>query len=109
MNEQKKRIFEGTLTEAFDHDRYVQFLREFLDNMTIVAPNKEVKPWNTFSAAIEHYRHIGNYVGKDNNKVALFSVCLKNDKNVENARSMQRAFVKTLFENSDCNKDLIDK
>ena len=102
MNEQKKRIFEGTLTEAFDHDRYVQFLREFLDNMTIVAPNKEVKPWNTFSAAIEHYRHIGNYVGKDNNKVALFSVCLKNDKNVENARSMQRAFVKTLFENSDC-------
>ena len=43
MNEQKKRIFEGTLTEAFDHDRYVQFLREFLDNMTIVAPHRESK------------------------------------------------------------------
>ena len=33
---------------------------------------------------------IGNYVGDDNKKVALFSVCLKNDKNLENARSMQR-------------------
>ena len=102
MNEQKRKIFEATLTEAFDHDRYVKFLRELLDNMQLVAPNREVKPWNTFSAAVDHYRHIGNYIGEDNNKVALFSVCLKNDKNLENARSMQRAFVKTLLESSDC-------
>lgn len=102
MTEQKRKIFEGTLTQAYDHDRYVQFLRELLDNMQLVAPNKEVKPWNTFSAAIDHYRHIGNYVGEDNNKVALFSVCLRNDKNIENARSMQRSFVKTLLESSDC-------
>lgn len=102
MTEQKKKIFEGTLTSAFDHDSYVQFLRELLDNMQLVAPNKEIKPYSTFSAAIDHYRHIGNYVGTDKNKVALFSICLKNDKNLENARSMQRAFVKTLLENSDC-------
>ena len=102
MNEQKRKRFEETLTKAFDHDRYVQFLRELLDNMQVVAPNREVKPWNTFSAAVDHYRHIGNYVGEDKNKVALFSVCLNNDKNLENARSMQRAFVKTLLENSDC-------
>lgn len=102
MTEQKRKIFVGTLTEAFNHDRYVQFLRELLDNIHIVAPNKENKPFNTFSAAIDHYRHIGNYEGEDKNKVALFSVCLKNDKNLENARSMQRAFVKTLLENSNC-------
>lgn len=102
MIEQKKKIFEGTLTQPYDHERYVQFLRELLDNMKLVAPNKEVKPWSTFSAAIDHYKHIGNYVGEDNNKVALFSVCLKNDKNIENSRSMQRSFVKTLLESSDC-------
>lgn len=102
MNEQKRKRFEETLTKAFDHDRYVQFLKELLDNMQIVAPNKEIKPYNTFSAAIDHYRHIGNYTGEDKSKVALFSVCLKNDKNLENARSMQRAFVKTLLENSNC-------
>ena len=102
MNEQKRKRFEETLTKAFNHDRYVQFLRELLDNMQVVAPNREVKPWNTFSAAVDQYRHIGNYVGEDKNKVALFSVCLKNDKNLENARSMQRTFVKTLLENSDC-------
>ncbi len=102
MIEQKRKIFEGTLTEAFEHDRYVHFLRELLANIQIVAPDKENKPYNTFSAAIDHYRHIGNYVGGDKNKVAMFSVCLKNDKNLENARSMQRAFVKTLLENSDC-------
>lgn len=102
MNEQKRKRFEETLTKAFDHDRYVQFLKELLDNMQIVAPNKEIKPYSTFSAAIDHYRHIGNYTGEDKSKVALFSVCLKNDKNLENARSMQRAFVKTLLENSNC-------
>lgn len=102
MNEQKKKIFVGTLTSAFNHDSYVKFLRELLNNMQLVAPGKEIKPYNTFSAAINHYRHIGNYVGTDKNKVALFSICLNNDKNLENARSMQRAFVKTLLENSGC-------
>ena len=79
MNEQKRKIFEATLTEAFDHDRYVQFLRELLDNMQLVAPNREVKPWNTFSAAVDHSRHIGNYNGVANNNVALFSLCLTTD------------------------------
>ena len=102
MTEQKRKICEETLTEAYDHERYVQFLRELLDNMQLVAPNKEVKPWNTFSVAIDHYRHIGNYVGEDHNKVALFSVCLRNDKNIENARSTQRSFVKMLLESSNC-------
>lgn len=117
MTEQKRKVFVETLTDSFDHDRYVHFIRELLDDMQIVAPNQEKKPYNTFSAAIDHYRHIGNYVGTDNNKVALFSVCLKNDKNLENARSMQRAFVKTLLESSDCagalvafhTKDELDK
>ena len=102
MNEQKRKRFEETLTRAFDHDRYVQFLKELLNNMQIVAPNKKIKPYSTFSAAIDHYRHIGNYMGEDKSRVALFSVCLKNDKNLENARSMQRAFVKTLLESSNC-------
>lgn len=102
MIEQKRKIFEGTLTKAFDHNRYVQFLKELLNNVQDAAPKKEMKPYNTFSAAIDNYRHIGNYIGEDKNKVALFSVCLKNDKNLENARSMQRTFVKTLLENSNC-------
>ncbi len=102
MNEKKREIFIGTLTEPYDHNKYVIFLRELLVNMQLVAPNKEVKPWNTFSAAIDHYRHLGNYEGEDLNKVALFSVCLNNDKNLENARSMQRSFVKSLLEMSNC-------
>ena len=107
MLEQKRKIFEETLTEAYDHDKYVLFLRELLDNMKLVAPNIEKKPFNTFSAAIDNYKHIGTYVGEDNNKVALFSVCLANDKNLENARSMQRAFVKSLLKDSDCAAALV--
>ena len=100
--EKKRQIFEETLTKSFDNDNYLLFLRELFDNIELVAPNREMKPYNTFSAAVENYRHIANYTGEDNNKVALFSVCLKNDKNLENARSMQRSFVKNLLENSNC-------
>ena len=102
MSDYKKKVFKKTLENAFNHDQYLLFLGELLTNMEPVAPYREVKPYSTFSVAIDHYRHIGTYIGEDKNKVALFSVCLKNDKNIENARSMQRAFVKTLLENSNC-------
>lgn len=102
MNEKKKEIFVGTLTQPYQHDRYVLFLRELLPKLQLIAPNQEQKPWNTFSVAVDHYRHIGNYVGEDQQKVALFTVCLYNDRRVENARTMQRSFVKTLLEASDC-------
>lgn len=102
MNEKKKEIFVGTLTQPYQHDRYVLFLRELLPKLQLIAPNQEQKPWNTFSVAVDHYRHIGKYVGEDQQKVALFTVCLYNDRRVENARTMQRSFVKTLLEASDC-------
>ncbi len=102
MIEQKKNTFEETLSKAYDHERYLGFLGELLTNIHWVAPEKEVKPYNTFSAAIANYRHLGNYTGDDGNKVALFSVCLINDKNLSNARSMQRSFVKSLLESSNC-------
>ncbi len=102
MSDIKRERFVKTLTSSYKQDDYVLFLKELLVNIQVVAPNRDVKPWNTFSAAIDHYNHIGNYIGEDNKKVALFSVCLKNDKNIENARSMQRGYVKSLLENSDC-------
>ena len=102
MSDKKKEIFVGTLTAPYDSDKYLTFLRELLSNMEQIAPDKNMSPYNTFSVAVDHYNHIGNYVGQDNNKVAVFSVCLKDYRNIENARSMQRGFVKSLLENSDC-------
>ena len=107
MIEKKRRIFEETLTAAYDHDRYVKFLRELFGDLKMVAPDKEIPPYNTFSAAVENYRQIANYTGEDGNKAALFSVCLKNDRNLENARSMQRAFVKTLLESGNFSGALV--
>lgn len=100
--EQKKKLFKDVLTQAYEHKKYVGFLRELLNNITLIAPYKEQKPYNTFSSAIEHYMYIGNYTGEDGSTVALFSVCLSNNKSLENARSMQRNFVKTLLEETGC-------
>ena len=81
MSDTKREIFEKTLSNPFEHKQYVNFLKELLDNLQIITPDEEKKVYDSFSAAIDHYRHIGNYEGNDKNKVALFTVCLKNDKN----------------------------
>ncbi len=100
--EQKKKLFKDVLTQAYEHKKYVGFLRELLNDIKLIAPYTEQKPYNTFSSAIEHYMYIGNYTGEDGSTVALFSVCLSNNKSLENARSMQRNFVKTLLEETGC-------
>ena len=100
--EQKKKLFKDVLTQAYEHKKYVSFLRELLNDIKLIAPYKEQKPYNTFSSAIEHYMYIGNYTGEDGSTVALFSVCLSNNKSLENARSTQRNFVKTLLEETGC-------
>ena len=105
MIDSKKKRFIDTLKSPFNQQEYVLFLKELLVNVQIIAPDKKMIAYNT--AAVEHYFHIGNYIGSDNKRVALFSVCLSNDKNLENARSKQRNFVKTLIESGNCAAALV--
>ena len=99
MSDKKRMIFEETLTQAYSYESYRRFLGELLNHVQF-KPQIAEEPFSTFSVAIKNYVHIGDYEGGDHQRVALFSVCLKNDKSIENARSMQRAFVKSLLEDS---------
>mgnify|MGYP000954564634 CR=1 FL=1 len=99
MSDKKRTIFEETLTQAYAYESYRRFLGELLNHVQF-KPQIPEEPFSTFSVAIKNYVHIGDYEGGDHQKIALFSVCLKNDKSIENARSMQRAFVKSLLEAS---------
>ena len=107
MIEHKKQTFVNTLRSGYKKEEYIRFLREMLNNVEIKAPDKEIIPYNTFSAAVEYYTHIGYYTGSDKKRVALFSVCLKDDNKVENARGMQRNFVKSLLQGSKCEGALV--
>ncbi len=107
MIEHKKQTFVNTLRSGYKKEEYIRFLREMLNNVEIKAPDKEIIPYNTFSAAVEYYTHIGYYTGSDKKRVALFSVCLKDDNKVENARGMQRSFVKSLLQGSKCEGALV--
>ena len=99
MSDKKRMIFEETLTQAYSYERYRRFLGELLNHVQF-KPQIAKEPYNTFSAAIKNYVHIGDYEDGEHQKIALFSVCLKNNKSIENARSMQRSFVKSLLESS---------
>lgn len=98
----KLDIFENVLTNPFDNDQFVGFVREFLNNVELVAPTKYNKEYSNFSFYVDGYYHIGNYKSEDGDKIAVFSVCLNKGDTVERARSMQRNFVKTLIEKGGC-------
>lgn len=101
-NNPKKSLFINTLTSAYNHEQYVRFLHELLNNISLVAPNRINKTYGSLSGIIAGYYHIGNYKGSDNKQIALLAVELQNKSHVENARSTQRAFVKSLIDNSGC-------
>ncbi len=98
----KLDIFENVLTNPFDNDQFVGFVREFLNNVELVAPKKYNKEYSNFSFYVDGYYHIGNYKSEEGDKIAVFSVCLNKGDTVERARSMQRNFVKTLIEKGGC-------
>lgn len=101
-NSKKKELFLQTLTRAYNHQKYVRFLQELLNDVQMVAPTRFNKEYSSLSGIIAGHYHIGNYKGADGKKMALFAVQLQNKGNVENARSSQRAFIKTLLDNSGC-------
>lgn len=101
-NSKKKELFLQTLTKAYNHQDYVRFLQELLNDVQLVAPTRFNKEFSSLSGIIAGHYHIGNYKGADGKKMALFAVQLKNKGNVDNARSSQRAFIKTLLDNSGC-------
>ena len=94
----KLEIFESVLTSPFNNDSFVGFVREFLNNVELIAPTKYNKEYSNFSFYVDGYYHIGNYISDDNDKIAIFSVCLNRGDTVERVRSMQRNFVKPLIE-----------
>ena len=105
-NTKKKELFLNTLTSAYNHQEYVRFLQELLNDVQLVAPGKFNKEYSSLSAVIDGHYHIGNYKGSDGKKMALFAVQLQSKGNVENARSTQRAFIKSLLDNSGCDSAL---
>ena len=98
----KTDIFEEILTNPYNHSSFVDFVREFLNDMEMVAPTQYKKIYNNFSYYVDGYYHIGNYQGDNGEKIAVFSVALKKGDSVERSRTMQRNFIKPLIEAGNC-------
>lgn len=98
----KTDIFEAVLTNPYNHSSFVDFVREFLNDMEMVAPTQYKKIYNNFSYYVDGYYHIGNYQGDNGEKIAVFSVVLKKGDSVERSRTMQRNFIKPLIEAGNC-------
>ena len=100
--DRKLETFENVLTKPYNNDAFIGFIKEFLNNVKLVAPTQYNKEYSNFSFYVDGYYHIGNYLSEDGDKIAVFSVCLNKGDTVERARSMQRNFVKPLIEKGGC-------
>lgn len=100
--DKKQEIFQEVLTSAYVNDKFIGFIREFLNNIELIAPTKYIEIRSNFSFYVDGYYHIGNYLSDEVDRIAIFSVCLNKGDTVERARSMQRNFVKSLIEQSNC-------
>lgn len=98
----KQEIFQTVLTNPYNNDNFIGFVREFLNNVEMVAPNRYVEVRSNFSFYVNGYYHIGNYISDDGDKIAVIAVCLNRGDTVERARGMQRNFVKPLIESGGC-------
>lgn len=102
MEDLREKNFEKVLSSAYDHDTFINFLREFLNDVKLVQPDRYLKVYGTYANSISGYYHIGFFTGRAGKKVALFAIELNKNNSVENARTMQRNFVKSLLESSGC-------
>lgn len=98
----KQEIFQSVLINPYNNDSFVAFVRELLNNVEMVAPNRYVEVRSNFSFYVNGYYHIGNYTSDDGDKIAIISVCLNRGDTVERARGVQRNFVKPLIESGGC-------
>ena len=94
----KQEIFEATLTSPYNTDGFITFIKEMISGIEIVAPYEENKPYNTFSAFVARYFHIGEFDDGISDSIGIFAVELQHGESIERARTAQRAFIKTLME-----------
>ena len=59
-NSKKKDLFLQTLTNAYNHQEYVRFLQELLNDVQIVAPTRFNEEHSSLSGVIAGHYHIGN-------------------------------------------------
>ena len=106
----KKIFFEETLQQSFKLESFIKFSNEFFNNLELVNPEKLINDywnWTEFSYHIGGYYHIANFIGSDGNKIAVFAVMLKDSRNLDRARSMQRNFVKKLINSANINGAIV--
>ena len=98
---------ESILHSPYHTKNYVDFIREILPGVRIVAPDKLNKEYSNFSSHIEGYIHVGTFQTPDKKKILIMAVQQRKAGYVENARSTQRSFAKKLIENGNADAALI--
>jgi adenine-specific DNA-methyltransferase len=99
----KKEILEEVLTQSFDLQRYMKFIREFFNSLEMRRNcTEKMKSATQFVYTIDSYYHLARYTDSQKNQIAILAVKLKSGRSVERRRSVQRNFVSKIISESGC-------
>lgn len=97
MDEKIARV-ESILKSEFDRDNFESLIRELLDNVNLESGGNFKKELSNFSSHIEESAYIGEYEDPEGKSVVIYAVKLKAANYVENSRSTQRNYAKSIID-----------
>lgn len=97
MQTAKQSLLIDTLGSAFDINKYVNFINEFFNGVTILTPSTESeKIWGQFVHYVKAFRNVARY-SDGSSSVLILAVKLQIGKSANKGRSNQRGFVSKLL------------
>jgi hypothetical protein len=104
----KNEILAEVLTQSFELNRYMKFIREFFNSLEMTKHvTEKTKIPTQFIYTIESYHHLAFYTDNQSNRIAILTVKLKSGRSVERSRSVQRNFVSKIISDAGCDAAIV--
>ena len=100
-------LLNNTFNYSFNEDNYQKFLTELLNTPIDTYDDISHLITKTFKDYISSIHEYETYIDKDDNELALYSICLKKNKSIDKARTMQRNIVAKLLKDEVLNDALV--
>lgn len=103
----KLETIKTILTNSFTSASFLELSKELFDNAKLKDKIIYRKEMSNFSSHVERSAHIGDYEDPQGKKVVIYAVELKQKDYVENSRSTQRNYAKSIINNNNYDAALV--
>lgn len=103
----KIKVVQNILNSSFTSENFAKLVTILFDDVKLKDKVIFRKEFTNYSSHIEQSAHIGDYEDPDGKRIVIFAVELKKENYVENSRSTQRNYAKSLIDNNNYDAAII--